>query len=133
MSTQSPQPPDDAFPVYRSRPAERDQTRRRVRQVTALLGASAAVGAGAFALGLAHGTAAPATVAATVPSTTAAAAAPPPASLSGYSADDGRGEDDGAWHRLAPSTSAGSIARVPTTGGAGSATTTGGSSAVTIP
>lgn len=118
--------PDDAFPTYRSDTAERDRTRRRVRQVTALLGVSAAIGTGAFTVGLAMASA-PATTAATVTSSTPAPAQPP-TTLTRYVSDDG---DDGGWHRVVQGTTTGQQA--PTSGSVGSVTTTGGSTAVAVP
>lgn len=121
--------PDDAFPTYRSDPGDRDRARRRVRQVTALLGVGAAVGTGAFTVGMALGSA-PATPAASVPATTTApASTPPPATLTRFVSDDG---DDGGWQRVVTNAPQGTQ-QAPTTGSPGSATTSGGSTAVTVP
>ncbi|HET8559652.1 MAG TPA: hypothetical protein VFL69_03960 [Marmoricola sp.] len=131
MSGPTSRPGDEAFPAYRSDAADRDRTRRRVRQVTALLGVGAAVGTGAFTVGLAFaGTPTTPTPTTTVASTpTGAAPAPPPTTLTRSFSDDG---DDGGWHRAVAAGTA-QTSQVPTTGGVGSATTSGGSTAVAVP
>lgn len=141
MSTPAPRPDDDAFPTYRpidgptyrSDAGDRDRARRRVRQVTALLGVGAAVGTGAFTVGMALGST-PATSTATVAATTTApASTPAPATLTRFVSDDG---DDGGWQRVVTSTPQSTqqgTQQAPTSGSLGSATTSGGSTAVTVP
>jgi hypothetical protein len=93
--------------------------------LTALLGFGAAVGAGAFTVGLGVSSTPPEATT-TVTSSGTTPLPTPPTALTRFISEDG---EDGGWHRLGHGI-AGIVQQAPT---AGTATTSGGSTATSVP